>query len=346
MTSVRDVIVGGAPGASAHAGDSVTLTFTHDVDVSRGDVVAAAAYPIEAGDQFEADVLWMHEHALSPGRSYVALVHTKTAGLTITRIKHRLDINTGAELAAKSLTLNEIARVNASFDRPIPYVPYNENRRLGAFIVIDKLTNETVGAGFIRFALRRAANTYWQALEVTKSARALIKGQHPRCLWFTGLSGSGKSTIANLLEKRLHTDLRHTYVLDGDNVRHGLNRDLGFTEADRVENIRRVGEVAKLLVDAGLIVLVSFISPYRAERRAVRSLFEADEFVEIFVDTPLDECERRDVKGLYAKARRGELRNFTGIDSDYEAPQFPEIHLRTVGTTPERCVEEILALIT
>jgi bifunctional enzyme CysN/CysC len=343
VTSVREIVVWDTPATEARAGQPVTLTFTHDVDASRGDVVAAASHPVEAGDQFEADLLWMHQHALSPGRTYLALIHTKSADVTITRIKYLLDIDTGAHLAAKSLTMNEIGRVNISFDRPVPYAPSGENRRLGAFQIIDKLTNETVGAGLIRFALRRAANAYWQALEVTKSARASIKRQQPRCLWFTGLSGSGKSTIANLLEKRLHTDLRHTYVLDGDNIRHGLSRDLGFTEADRVENIRRVGEVAKLMVEAGLIVLVSFISPYRAERLAARGLFDPDEFVEIFVDAPIEECERRDVKGLYAKARRGELINFTGIDSVYEPPQFPEIHLRTVGTTPERCVEEILA---
>jgi bifunctional enzyme CysN/CysC len=342
VTAVKDVIAGDQHVAAAHAGQAVTLTLDHETDVSRGDVVAAAADPVEAGDQFEADVLWMSEHALTPGRAYAALVHTKAAGVTVTRIKYLLDVNTGAHLAAKSLGLNEIARVTASFDRPVPYSAYDDNRRLGSFIVIDKLTNETVGAGLIRFALRRAANTYWQALEVTKTARARMKHQAPRCFWFTGLSGSGKSTIANLLEKRLHTDLKHTYILDGDNIRHGLNRDLGFTEADRVENIRRVGEVAKLLVDAGLVVLVSFISPYRAERRAVRSLFEADEFIEVFIDTPLEECERRDVKGLYAKARRGELKNFTGIDSDYEPPQQPEVHLRTLGATPEECVEEIL----
>ncbi|HME62922.1 MAG TPA: adenylyl-sulfate kinase, partial [Candidatus Binatia bacterium] len=240
---------------------------------------------------------------------------------------------------------NEIATVNVSFDRAIPFAPYADNKRLGAFVVIDKLTNETVGAGMIRFALRRAVNVHWQALEVTKVARAEMKHQQARCLWFTGLSGSGKSTIANLLEKRLHADGRHTYILDGDNIRHGLNRDLGFTEEDRVENIRRVGEVAKLLVDAGLIVIVAFISPYRAERELARGLFDPGEFIEVFVDTPLEECERRDVKGLYAKARRGELKNFTGIDSDYEAPLAPEIHLHTVGTRPESCVDRIVRLL-
>jgi bifunctional enzyme CysN/CysC len=241
--------------------------------------------------------------------------------------------------------LNEIATVNVGFDRPVPFAPFTENKRLGAFIVIDKLTNETVGAGLIRFALRRSVNVHWQALEVTKLARATLKHQQARCLWFTGLSGSGKSTIANLLEKRLHADGRHTYILDGDNVRHGLNRDLGFTEEDRVENIRRVAEVARLLVDAGLIVIVAFISPFRAERQLARGLFDDGEFVEVFVDTPLEECERRDVKGLYAKARRGELINFTGIDSEYEPPQSPEVHLRTVGMRPESCVDQIVHLL-
>jgi bifunctional enzyme CysN/CysC len=323
----------------------VTLVLEDEVDASRGDVIAAASHPIESADQFEADVLWMSEHPMLPGRPYASLIHSKAASISITHIKHHLDINTGAHLAAKTLSLNEIATVNVSFDRFIPYAPYRENKRLGAFIIIDKLTNETVGAGMIHFALRRAVNVHWQALEVTKVARAEMKHQQARCLWFTGLSGSGKSTIANLLEKRLHVDGKHTYILDGDNVRHGLNRDLGFTEEDRVENIRRVGEVAKLLVDAGLIVIVAFISPYRAERQLARGLFDAGEFVEVFVDTPLEECERRDVKGLYAKARRGELKNFTGIDSDYEAPLAPEIHLKTLGTRPESCVDEIVHLL-
>jgi len=342
---VKEISVWGGAKGSATAGESVTLVLADEVDASRGDVIATVSHPLESADQFEADVLWMSEHPMLPGRPYAALIHSKSASISITHIKHHLDINTGAHLAAKTLSLNEIATVNMSFDRFVPYAPYRENKRLGAFIIIDKLTNETVGAGMIHFALRRAINVHWQALEVTKVARAEMKHQQARCLWFTGLSGSGKSTIANLLEKRLHADGRHTYILDGDNVRHGLNRDLGFTEEDRVENIRRVGEVAKLLVDAGLIVIVAFISPYRAERQLARSLFDGGEFVEVFVDTPLEECERRDVKGLYAKARRGELKNFTGIDSDYEAPLEPEIHLKTLGTRPESCVDEIVHLL-
>jgi bifunctional enzyme CysN/CysC len=342
---VKEIAVWGGAKAAATAGESVTLVLEDEVDASRGDVIAAASHPVESADQFEADVLWMSEHPMLPGRPYAALIHSKAASISITHIKHHLDINTGAHLAAKTLSLNEIATVNLSFDRFIAYAPYHENKRLGAFIIIDKLTNETVGAGMIHFALRRAINVHWQALEVTKIARAEMKHQQARCLWFTGLSGSGKSTIANLLEKRLHVDGKHTYILDGDNVRHGLNRDLGFTEEDRVENIRRVGEVAKLLVDAGLIVIVAFISPYRAERQLARGLFDAGEFVEVFVDTPLEECERRDVKGLYAKARRGELINFTGIDSDYEAPLAPEIHLKTLGTRPESCVDQIVHLL-
>jgi bifunctional enzyme CysN/CysC len=342
---VKRIAVWGGEKAAATAGDSVTLVLEDEVDASRGDVIAAASHPVESADQFEADVLWMSDHPMLPGRPYAALIYSKSANVSITHIKHHLDINTGAHLAAKTLTLNEIATVNVSFDRFVPYAPYRENKRLGAFIIIDKLTNETVGAGMIHFALRRAMNVHWQALEVTKIARAEMKYQRARCLWFTGLSGSGKSTIANLLEKRLHAAGKHTYVLDGDNVRHGLNRDLGFTEEDRVENIRRVGEVAKLLVDAGLIAIVAFISPYRAERELARGLFDGGEFVEVFVDTPLEECERRDVKGLYAKARRGELKNFTGIDSDYEAPLAPEIHLRTLGTRPEVCVDQIVHVL-
>ena len=344
-STVKQIVVYEELRQTGAAGQSITLVLADDVDVSRGDVIASATHPIECADQFEADILWMSEHALLPGRPYAALVHNKSASVTITHIKYRLDINTGAHLAARTLALNEIGIVTVSFDRPVPFLPYTENKRLGAFILIDKLTNDTVGAGLIRFALRRASNVHWQALEVTKSARAKLKHQEARCLWFTGLSGSGKSTIANLLEKRLHAEGKHTYILDGDNVRHGLNRDLGFTEADRVENIRRVAEVAKLLVDAGLIVIVAFISPYRAEREMARGLFERGEFIEIFVDTPLEECERRDVKGLYAKARRGELINFTGIDSAYEPPPAAEIHLRTVNVSPEICVQRLRNLL-
>jgi bifunctional enzyme CysN/CysC len=345
ISRIKEVVLWNDGTAAANSDRSVTLVLEDEVDASRGDVIAAASHPVASADQFEADVLWMTEHAMLPGRPYAALIHTKAANVTITHIKHRLDINTGAFLAAKTLALNEIATVNLSFDRQVPFAPYAENKRLGAFIIIDKLTNETVGAGMIHFALRRAVNVHWQALEVTKAARAELKRQQARCLWFTGLSGSGKSTIANLLEKRLHAEGKHTYILDGDNVRHGLNRDLGFTEADRVENIRRVGEVARLLVDAGLIVVVAFISPFRAERQLARSLFEPGEFIEVFVDTPLEECERRDVKGLYAKARRGELKNFTGIDSEYEPPNDPEIHLRTVERTPESSVDQIIRLL-
>ena len=345
VSRVKQVLDGNGAAVHATAGESVTLVLEDEVDASRGDVIAIASQPVESADQFEADLLWMSEHALLPGRPYAALLHSKAASVSITDIKHRLDVNSGARLAAKTLGLNEIGTVNIGFDRLVPFAPYADNKRLGAFIVIDKLTNETVGAGMIHFALRRAVNVHWQALEVTKVVRAEMKHQRARCLWFTGLSGSGKSTIANLLEKRLHADGKHTYILDGDNVRHGLNRDLGFTEADRVENIRRVGEVAKLMVDAGLIVIVAFISPFRAERELARGLFNSGEFIEVYVDTPLEECERRDVKGLYAKARRGELKNFTGIDSDYEAPHSPEIHLRTLGVKPESCVDEIVHLL-
>jgi bifunctional enzyme CysN/CysC len=340
---IKAISVWGGDQLKADSGESVTLVLEDEVDASRGDVVAAATHPVEAADQFEADLLWMSEHALLPGRSYAALIHSKAASVTITDIKHQLDINSGARLAAKSLALNEIATVNVSFDRVVPFAPYRENKRLGSFIVIDKLTNETVGAGILHFALRRSVNVHWQAIEVSKTARAVMKQQRARCLWFTGLSGSGKSTIANLLEKRLHAAGKHTYILDGDNVRHGLNRDLGFTEVDRVENIRRVAEVARLMVDAGLIVIVAFISPFRTDRDTARNLLNRGEFIEVYVDTPLDECERRDVKGLYAKARRGELKNFTGIDSAYEPPEAAEIHLQTLGASPEVCVDRIVA---
>jgi bifunctional enzyme CysN/CysC len=342
---LKEIAAWGGPQAEASAGQCVTLVLEDEVDASRGDVIAAASHPIESADQFEGDLLWMSEHAMLPGRSYGAMIHTKSANVTVTHIKHRFDIDSGSFLAAKALGFNEIATVTLSFDRLVPFAPYAENNKLGAFILVDKVNHETVGAGMIHFALRRSANVHWQALEITKAARAEMKHQVARCLWFTGLSGSGKSTIANFLEKRLHADGKHTYILDGDNVRHGLNRDLGFTEADRVENIRRVAEVAKLLVDAGLLVIVAFISPFRAERQWARGLFAPGEFIEVFVDTPLQECERRDAKGLYVKARRGELKNFTGIDSDYEPPETPEVHLQTVNMKPESCADQIIRLL-
>jgi len=342
QTRVKSVIAGFDEVELGHSGDAITLTLTDEVDASRGDVLVAAESPPEVADQFEARLLWMHEHAMTPGRPYLLKLATKEVTATVTGIKYREDVNTGAHLAAKTLGLNEIATVNLSTSAPLVFEPYGVNGVLGSFILIDKLTFETVGAGMIDFALRRASNIHWQALELNKTTRAAQKHQTPKCIWFTGLSGSGKSTLANLLERRLHSEGRHTYLLDGDNVRHGLNRDLGFTEADRVENVRRVAEVAKLIVDAGLIVLVSLISPFRSERRMARELFAEGEFVEVFVDTPIAECERRDVKGLYAKARKGELKNFTGIDSPYEAPESPELRLLTSETPPAACVEQIL----
>ena len=339
---VSDVILSGASVRRAASGDSITLTLSDEVDISRGDVLTAAKAPMIVADQFEARLLWMSERPLLSGRGYLLKIHTSLAGATVSRIKYRIDVNSGAQLAAKELALNEIGVVNVSTDRPLPFEPYAQSRGLGSFILIDRLSNETVGAGMIDFALRRADNIHWQALAVDKRARATLKLQAPHCVWLTGLSGSGKSTIANALEKRLHAAGRHTYLLDGDNVRHGLNRDLGFTDADRVENIRRVAEVARLMVDAGLIVIVSFISPFRSERAFARALFGKGEFSEVHVDAPLAECERRDPKGLYVKARRGALKNFTVIDSAYEAPELPELRLDTMETGPEECAERIL----
>jgi bifunctional enzyme CysN/CysC len=342
QTTVERIVTFDGDLEEAQAGQSVTLTLAEEVDVSRGDVIVASEQPPETADQFEMKLLWMHEHALLPGRSYLVKIGRRTVPGTVTEIKYLVDVNSGAHLAGKQVELNGIAIVNVSLSRPVVFEPYARNPDLGACIFIDRLTNETVGAGMIDFSLRRASNIHWQALTVNRESRAEIKHQKARCLWFTGLSGSGKSTVANLVERRLHSLGRHTYILDGDNVRHGLNRDLGFTEADRVENIRRVAEVSKLMVEAGLIVLVSFISPYRSERQLARSLFEEGEFLEVFVDTPLEVCEQRDPKGLYAKARRGEILNFTGIDSDYERPENAELVLDTVANDPERCAELIV----
>ncbi len=325
----------------AVAGQSVTLTLRDEIDISRGDVLAQADNPPAVADQFEATIVWMDDEAMLPGRPYLMKLGARTVGASISEPKHKINVNTLEKLAAKRLELNEIGVCNLSLDAPIAFDPYLENRDLGGFILIDRLNNRTVAAGILHFALRRSQNVHWQALDVDKASRAGLMGQAGRVVWLTGLSGSGKSTIANLVEKKLLADGRHTYLLDGDNVRHGLNKDLGFTDADRVENIRRVAEVAKLMVDAGLIVLVSFISPFRAERQMARDLVAAGEFIEVYVDTPLAVAESRDVKGLYKKARAGELKNFTGIDSPYEAPESPEVRVDTTAMSPAEAVERI-----
>jgi bifunctional enzyme CysN/CysC len=341
-TTIAAIVSSEGDRASAHRGESTLLTLADEIDISRGDVIAAAADPPDVSDQFEVTLLWMHAQELIPGRPYLFKTHSKELTATVTALKYRVDATSGAHLAAKTMAMNEIGVANLSLSRPIPFEPYATNRVLGGFILIDMLTFETLGAGMITFGLRRANNLHWQAVEIDRAARAALKHQEPCCVWLTGLSASGKSTIANLLEKRLHGGGRHTYLLDGDNVRHGLNRDLGFTESDRAENVRRVAEVAKLMVDAGLVVIVAFISPQRSERRLARSLFEPGRFIEVFVDTPLAECERRDPKGLYARARAGQLPNFTGIDSPYEAPENPEVHLATMDLTMPQAVELIL----
>ena len=335
--------------SEASSGQSITLTLTQEIDCSRGDVIAAAKGPPHSADQFEATIVWMSEEPLIPGRGYWLKLATQTATATVAQPKHQMNVNTLEELAAKTLDLNAIGVAEVTTDRPIVFEPYRPeeggapNRVLGGFILIDKLSNATVAAGMLHFALRRAENVHWQALDVGRETHARLKGQKPAVLWFTGLSGAGKSTIANLVEKKLAALGRHTFLLDGDNVRHGLNKDLGFTEADRIENIRRIGEVAKLMADAGLIVLTAFISPFRAEREMVRRMMSEGEFIEIFIDTPLEEAERRDVKGLYAKARAGELPNFTGIDSPYESPENPELWVDTTAMSAEEAAESIVA---
>jgi bifunctional enzyme CysN/CysC len=323
----------------------VTITLVDEVDVSRGDVLVAAENPSAVADQFEAHIVWMDDYEMLPGRPYLLKIGARTVSATLAQPKYKVNVNTLEQIAAKTLELNEIGVCNINLDRPIPFDPYAENRDMGGFILIDRFTNATVAAGLLHFALRRSDNVHWQAIEVDKSAHAMQKGQKPCVVWFTGLSGSGKSTIANIVEKKLFEQGRHSYLLDGDNVRHGLNKDLGFTDADRVENIRRVSEVAGLMVDAGLIVLVSFISPFVAERRMARERVEGGEFIEVFVNTPIEVAEQRDPKGLYQKARSGELANFTGIDSPYEAPESPELTVDTTTMSPEEAADVIVAYL-
>ncbi len=329
----------------AQPGQAVTVVLEDEIDISRGDVIAAAKAPPQTSDQLAVHLLWMSDAPMYPGRQYYLKSGSRTVPCVVTELKHSVNVNTLETQPAKSLSLNELGVANVSLSQRIPFEPHAADGDLGNFILIDRQSNATVGAGLFDFSLRRADNIHWQALSVDKSLRAAIKHQRPVVIWMTGLSGSGKSTIASLLENRLHDLSRHTYVLDGDNVRHGLNRDLGFTAADRVENIRRVGEAARLMVDAGLITIVSFISPFRSERRMVRDLLQDGEFIEVFVDTPLEICEQRDPKGLYKRARAGEITNFTGIDSEYQAPEAPDLHIRTVEVNPEQAVERILAYL-
>jgi len=342
-SAVKQIVTLGADLDQAIAGQSVTLTLADEVDCSRGDVIVAADAPPEVSDQFEATIVWMGEAEMLPGRPYWLKIGTQIVTATIQQPKYEVNVNTMEHLAAKTLDLNAIGVANLTTDRSIPFEPYAQNRDLGGFILIDKMSNATVAAGMIHFSLRRAANVHWQATDTGREQHAGMKNQKPAVLWMTGLSGAGKSTIANLVERKLARMNRHTFLLDGDNVRHGLNKDLGFTDADRVENIRRVGEVAKLMTDAGLIVITAFISPFRAERDMVRQMMAPGEFVEVHIDTPLADAEQRDVKGLYKKARSGALKNFTGIDSPYELPENPEIRIDTTAMTADEAADLIVA---
>ncbi len=341
-STVKSIVTFDGELDEAVAGQSVTITLNDEIDCSRGDVLCVADDPPETADQFEATLVWLNDEDMHVGRSYWLKIGTQTVSATVQQPKYRIDVNTMDELAAKTLSLNDIGVAEVYSDKPLVFEPYADNRTLGGFILVDKITNATVAAGMLNFSLRRSQNVHWQATDITREHHAQMKNQTPRVLWFTGLSGSGKSTIANEVEKKLALMNRHTFLLDGDNVRHGLNKDLGFTEADRIENIRRIGEVAKLMTDAGLIVLTAFISPFRAERQMVRDMMGEAEFIEIFVDTPLEVAEERDVKGLYKKAREGKLKNFTGIDSPYEPPENPEITVNTVEMTPAEAASYII----
>ena len=349
-STVKEIVTMASDGTlatlpEAVAGQSVTLTLSDEIDCSRGDVIAAADNPPLAADRFEASLVWMDETAMLPGRAYELRLGTQAVSARIQTPKYAVNVNNMEHLAAADLGLNEIGVVELATDRPIVFAPFAESQKLGSFVLMDKISNATVAAGMLHFSLRRAHNIHWQAVDIDRAAHAELKGQRPKILWFTGLSGSGKSTIANALEKKLHANGKHTFLLDGDNVRHGLNKDLGFTDADRIENIRRIGEVAKLMSDAGLIVLTAFISPFRAERDMVRALVPAGDFIEVHVDTPLDIAERRDVKGLYKKARAGELKNFTGIDSPYEPPEAPEIIVNTTELSADEAADAIIAYL-
>jgi bifunctional enzyme CysN/CysC len=343
QSTVERIVTRGGDLDRAVAGQSITVTLADEIDVSRGDVLATADSPPAVADQFEADVVWMAEEAMVPGHHYLLKLGARTVGATLAQPKYRINVNSLEHLAAKTLELNEIGVCTLTLDRAVPCDPYTENRDMGGFILIDRVSDATIAAGMLHFALRRSQNVHWQALEVDKRSRSAMNSHRPAVVWFTGLSGAGKSAVANLVEKRLHASRARTYLLDGDNVRHGLNKDLGFTDADRIENMRRVAEVAGLMVDAGLIVLVSFISPFRDERRMARSMVNEGEFCEVFIDTPLDVAEQRDVKGLYRKARAGALKNFTGIDSPYEPPETPEVHIDTTTTEAEAAAEQVVA---